>query len=535
MPPPVIDSVLASNSVTTTESAVSSTESQAPRNTTDCILVKKGTSLVVSVVKTSTITWTGDPKDYTDPYPPISTPSQCITDDVNYPVSTCDDKGCRQAPTPQGNAPAEIIPFSVPAVVVTTTFLTTDRNPAVVFSPPSTPGFAVNSAPPAPSGPTAPSAPSAPVNDHPAPTGPLEPVNFPIFDPGSRSDRPLANNNAPTSPPHTIELQTSAVIIDQTTVIVPGPGGPQGVQQPTVIVTISGDPFTINPSQVIAPGGTTIDRAMPLPGGAAGPFPPPTSTVVGGISVAISSSVAVVDGTTFTLPPPGSTTVVTIRGGTTGTLSASGIVLPGGTVTVAPAPLRTQVVVAGGELMTVAGQTVVVVMKTTITYGPGIPGQTKVVDDDTIVIGEQGVTVHGSVYGGPAAKPSQTIFVIVGGATITEIGTELVVIAGKTYTLGSGGPATKTTLTVGGETITVDRDGVTLNSLTLTYPLGAQRTGVFPGQGAAPPAASATANAAAARLRYGGAAASDDLSRWLVGSFTACCVALGAVLFGALV
>ncbi|GKT85344.1 LOW QUALITY PROTEIN: hypothetical protein Ct61P_03194 [Colletotrichum tofieldiae] len=47
---------------------------------------------------------------------------------------------------------------------------------------------------------------------------------------------------------------------------------------------------------------------------------------------------------------------------------------------------------------------------------------TKVVDDDTILIGPSGVSVRNITVGGPKAKTSDTAYEIAGGATITQAG-----------------------------------------------------------------------------------------------------------------
>ncbi|KAJ9149071.1 hypothetical protein NKR23_g4596 [Pleurostoma richardsiae] len=260
--------------------------------------------------------------------------------------------------------------------------------------------------------------------------------------------------------PATVRVLPTGVVIDGTTIA-------DSPQSKTQTVTVNGNTFTIDPTQVIG-AGATIDRPSMM----GGVFvPTPTSTNIGGIAVAVTSSLAILDGTTFTL---GSTTTTAVVDGQTVTIGPEGIAVASKTLRVSAMPEPTQIVIAGGELVTAIGPSIFVIESTTITYGPGYTSVT-VVDGDTITVGAAAVTVHGTTIGGVSLVSTGTEYEIVGGATITEVGASLVVIQGTTFTVGPG--ATTTTKIVGGETITIGPSGISISTtLSLPYPFGPATT-----------------------------------------------------------
>ncbi|KAK0645569.1 hypothetical protein B0T16DRAFT_142225 [Cercophora newfieldiana] len=418
-----------------------------------------------SIVYTSTLTWVGNPEDYTPLYPPISTPAppDCIIapDPARFTFATttvCSSTGTgtkfvtcyattasyvytnnQPATTEAVMAPGYLSPPQPSNMV---TVITTDKNPAVVFPTKAAPNYGVTSAPRTqdPHSPV-----TTPSNNN---------NNPPAYDQdGTPSQGPM--REPPATPPVTVAVKPTAVVINDHT-ITDDPSGK------TSVVIISGVTFTIGPSQVIG-GGTTIDRNTITGGGLAST---PTSTRIGNINVVVSSSIAVVGDTSFTLGPTSSTAIVS---GQTVVIGPSAVVVAGETLSAPTIPRPTEVVVAGGDLITAIGQSVVVIQSTTITYG--LTGtSTTVIDNDTITFGPGGVTVHGTTLGGTAAKPGATDFAVAGGATITKIGASVVVIAGSTYTVGPG--MGTTTTVVGGETITIGPDGVKVATLTLPWPFG---------------------------------------------------------------
>jgi len=258
----------------------------------------------------------------------------------------------------------------------------------------------------------------------------------------------------------TITAEPTRVIIDDKTLSNINPTA-------TTTVTVGNGIYEINPSQIIQLGGKTIDRGL---GGQGLYVASPTSAVIDGLSIVVSGGSAVIGGYTYTIGRTAETQVVQ---GRTVVISPSGISFKNkgtGITYEAKIPEPTGVIVAGGELMTAIGKSVVVLMQTTITYGVGIAPQTETVDDDTVVIGPSDVVVHGTTIGGDRLGASQTKYDIVGGATLTQIGASKVVIKETTYTVG---PGTGTTTTfVGGETITIAPEGITVATLTIPYPFG---------------------------------------------------------------
>ena len=174
--------------------------------------------------------------------------------------------------------------------------------------------------------------------------------------------------------------------------------------------------------------------------------------------------------------------------------------------------------------MTAIGQSVVVIHGTTITYGPNVPSRSTLIDGDTIIIGPEGVVAHGTTVGGVLGTPGQTNLVMADGATITELGKTAVVIGGTTYNVGPG--AAPTTITHGGEVLTVGPSGV--SDSTYTFPINqATTTTILPGPHRGAGTATATMTDAAAAqetAKNAGAMARPDLVFGIMGS----CIALGA-------
>jgi hypothetical protein len=181
----------------------------------------------------------------------------------------------------------------------------------------------------------------------------------------------------------------------------------------------------------------------------------------------------IINSQTFSDLKPDQSSTVTVGPGTF-TIGPSAVIGHGQTIrkpapeptgaALTQAPLK-EVNVVGGQALTAIGQTIMVLHSTTYTYGPGISGQTVVVDDDTILLGPAGITVDGKTLGGPTVPTDLTKYAIVGGATITEIQPSLIVIEGETITIAPD--MKRTTTVVNGQTLTIGPDGVTHSSLTI--------------------------------------------------------------------
>ncbi|KAK5657659.1 hypothetical protein OQA88_2731 [Cercophora sp. LCS_1] len=460
-----------------------------------------------SVVYTSTLTWYGNPEDYTPEYPPISTPPPtpaCVTmpDPARFTVSTiafCSSTGagtkfvtCLTTTSTwrydlQSSTTAALFNGPEAAAPGTVIIITTDKNPAVVYPTKKAPNYGITSAPI--------------TRDTRDPATNNVPITTPGYGAGGGTTQ---NREPPTTNPVTVAVKPTAVVINDNTII----DDPAGNTQ---VVVVSGVTFTIGPTQVVG-GGATIDRNA-VTGGVF--LPTPTTTTLGGLQVVVSSSIAIVGGSSFSL---GNTPRTAVVSGQTVVVSPTAVAVGGQTLTLPTLPAPTEEVVAGGDLITAIGQSVVVIQSTTITYGlTGI--STTVIDDDTITFGPDGVTVRGTVLGGRTAKPGETDFAVVGGATITKVGASVAVIGGHTFTIG---PGTGTTTTVvGGETITIGPNGITLSTLSLGWPFG-PTTVITPG---------ATATEAVAT-----AAAAEDGALGLrpdgPGVVAAVCLAVGLAVLG---
>ncbi|KAK3323625.1 hypothetical protein B0T19DRAFT_401936 [Cercophora scortea] len=562
--------------------------SQAPDNTVEngsstsyCQASDRITAFTSwSVVHTSTITWYGNPEDYTQPFPPLTTPSSptapsCVEplSPPKFTISVCSSTGtgskyvtCSVTVSTDswgyGHQTSSFVPAATPTVVL----ITTDKNPAVVYSTIKTPNYGVTTEPKTldqhqsipPDAPAASSSSSSPYNsplpvynpdkssatpasntakNTQAPTyNSVKNSPAPVYDsvkspvqPGQAVPTPQPQQDHTTAKPVTVVVQPTAVVVNGNTIT----DNPSGASQ---VVVVSGETFTIGPTQIVG-AGTTIDR--PLVTG--GVFPPtPTTTNLGGLDVVVSSSVAIIDGSSFTLGP---TTTMAIIGGQTVTIGPSGVVVSSQTLSIPQTrPSSTEVVVAGGDLITAIGQSVVVIQGTTITYGQSGsttttvvggktvtlgPSSTTVVGGETITLGPAGVTAHGTTLGGSSAKTSETQFAIIGGATITEIGASVVVINGTTYTVGPG--AGTTTTVVGNETITIGPSGVAMSTLSFTFPFGPTMTvTITPGATMEAPTATPTTDAGAPQGNAAGSAL-----RPVKGLVSASlCIAIGLVVFG---
>ncbi|KAK0743601.1 hypothetical protein B0T18DRAFT_187047 [Schizothecium vesticola] len=476
---------------------------------------------IYSIIYTSTVTWYGQPADYTPLYPPITLPEpSCVTVPVEETptpepmarysiISTtwCTSTGvgtrfrtciptvtttwlystkqpAETSPEPEMMNPAGLqrpMPSASPVII-----LTTDKNPVVIFTAEKPPDYGVTAGPVTRD-------PHAPVTGNNVPA-----ISTPVYDsPGPTTPQQQQQPSDPVT-----------VVVRPTGVVINGNTFTDAPAAPTQTVVVSGVSFTIDPTRVVG-GGATITRTATAP---------PTSTVLGGLQVVVSSSVAVVGGSTFSLENTPRTAVVS---GQTVRIDATAVVVGGQTLAVPTVATPTEVVVAGGDLITVIGQSVLVVKSTTITYGR-TGTSTTVVDDDTITFGPGGVTVHGTTLGGPSAKAGVTDFAVVGGATITRIGADVVVVGNTTFTVGPGMPTT--TITFGGETITLSPRGVSVSTLDLPWPFGPTYT-ITPG-------ATMTPNAAPT----GGGSAEKDGAAGLrpdvPAAVTLICLAMGILFLG---
>ncbi|XXG98440.1 NAPDH-dependent diflavin reductase [Hypoxylon texense] len=448
-----------------------------------------------SITHTSTTTWSGDPADYTPPYPSISIPVPCTPKETptgRFTITFCDSTGetCTfiHTTTIETSTANNLIPNPSPTTE-TVTFTTTDKNPVVVFPTETPPSYGGPPADP-------PSHDTIVVGGGSTATTPNYGMLTTNVDSAKSSPTPPTSSNSYVGgAPITVIAQPGEVIIDDHTFT-------DNLAQKTSTVIVGTDTFVIEPSRVIGagvtltrppsnlgsvatpdpapipiPGSIPISEPIPIPGPVSPPEP--ITTTVGGIGVVYGpSSVATIDGTVFTIEP--TSTVVVVRGQTV-TLGPTGIIFPSQTLHVAAGSGPTQTAVMGGELITAIGTDKVVIEGTTITYGHGSSSTiTTVIDGETVLIAPTGVIVHDTVLGGVTAVPSATKYEIVGGATITQMGLTAVEISGKTFHIGLGaGASTAVTTVIGGHTLTIGPKGVSMSTWTLSAPYAAATTTII--------------------------------------------------------
>ncbi|KAM3500457.1 hypothetical protein MY10362_006381 [Beauveria mimosiformis] len=385
--------------------------------------------------------------DYRPPYAPLATPNYC--DPNIYPAvprppflgGTPDD--------PLGILPMITETFTIEGISLTaefpflrtalqhlpvTTFITTDKNPSVVFPSDPIPNYSQTW-------------PSGGDDGHHTPVDGGDGHQTPVSGPGAGAGGGPASVTA--TPTYTITAGPSSVVINtQTFTVAPGSS--------SVVTVDDGGVFTINPTAVVGQG-ATVTRPPSVMG--------PSSSVLGGIPVTSAGSNLEIGGGTFPIPTSGSNTVRV--NGKDVTINPTGVIIGGNTMAFTK-PAASDVIVAGGQMLTAIGRSVVVLHSVTYTYGSGSAPIVQVINSDTITIGPSGVIVHGSTIGGVSAQPTDTDYEIIGGATIAKLPPSMVIVNGETYAVGPG--ADTKVVTIGDQTLTMGPIGLVMASTTLRYP-----------------------------------------------------------------
>ncbi|KAF7910090.1 uncharacterized protein EAE98_012233 [Botrytis deweyae] len=188
------------------------------------------------------------------------------------------------------------------------------------------------------------------------------------------------------------------------------------------------------------------------------------STLVDNISVKLGESVAVVNGKSYSIGS-GAPQVVTVINTQTITIGVAGIQFAH--TTLAPLLVEpTNHVIIGGEPISV-GNSLAYIGSSTFTYGSGLAIQTDVFNGQTIVIYPSGVVFAQTTLGGNSRSGNQ--IGIVGGLSVMEVGSSIVIVSSIMFNIGPGATPTKTVIS--GESISADQSGLILAGTTLTYPL----------------------------------------------------------------
>ncbi|KAI8958689.1 hypothetical protein F5Y11DRAFT_31307 [Daldinia sp. FL1419] len=491
---------LTSPIVTSPPPTTVSTSSTITATPSECPAKESGRQTITSysIIHTSTTTWTGNPGDYTPPYPPISTPIPCTPKSSptgRFTITFCDSTGKTCSLIHTSVPPGTTTPSDPAEPTDTVIFVTTDKNPAVVFPTQAPPDYGGS-----PTGPDSHNTAVGGSGGHGAipdygmdptpiesakvsPTPPPNGGNSGNDENGGNSNSGSGSNNSNNGnggnnngarPPVTVIVQPGEVIIDDRTFT-------DSPTQKTSTVIVDGETFVIDPSEVVG-GGATMTRPPVNVGGGFTPQVPPITTSIGGLGVVLGpSSIATIDGTVFTIAP---TPTVAVVQGQTITLGPTGLIFPSQTLHVAAGSGPTQTAIMGGQLITVIGSDTVIISGSTITYGPSaLDGSTltTVVDGDTVLVAPTGVILHEGreTLGGITAAPDVTKYEIIGGATITQLGLTAVEISGRIFHIGPGA-ATPLTTVIAGHTLTIGPGGVGMSTWTLAGPY-ASTTTIFPG------------------------------------------------------
>ncbi|KAI9167149.1 hypothetical protein HJFPF1_03274 [Paramyrothecium foliicola] len=432
------------------------------------------------ILRTETITWTAAPELYTPPYPEIEVPEYCPDPKESVPPPWLTSEESISAPQKTGDINTSTLYLTEapsratgrPPARQTITIVTVDKNPAVVFSSVTAPDYIQSNikgrpgAAPTGSGGRATDGssnlkpgPSLIGSDFPRPgTGDSADERGHDKQPQPDVEKPPSNAPLPAEPAprptFTVSAGGNQVIINNSTF---------GSLRPsaTSVVTVDQGTFTIKPTAIVGEG-ATITKPIPHHPGLV--VPSPTSSVLGGLPVAVSGSQVVVGEATVNIPQAG--TITTIDGKAV-SIGRDAVVVDGQSVTYSAAGSDPSLV-AGGKTVEAIGQSIVVVHSTTITYGPGIAETSQVLEGETIMIGSNGVVIHGTTMGGLAANPTSTATGIVGGLTVTAIGPSAVAVDGNTITLGPD--SSRVTVVVQGKTVTIGSSEVILSLETYTFP-----------------------------------------------------------------
>jgi hypothetical protein len=259
----------------------------------------------------------------------------------------------------------------------------------------------------------------------------------------------------------------TAVLGDSVTVVVSPNTAVIGGQTYTIgsspqTITKGTDVFTISPSEVAGPM-LVVNVPTPTAGGVS--LGGLITTTIQGVSVGLGPTGVVIGGTSYAVGSGAPAQTIVAKGQTI-SIGSGGVGFSG--TTVAPPPsIPTNFVIVGGEVFSAIGSSVAVIGDSTFTYGAGIATTSDIVNGDTVTIGPSGVSFDGTTLGGPGHSTG-TQLGIVGGLSVTEVGSTLAVVDGTTLTVGPG--ITPTTTVVNGQTITLGSSGLGIGGATLTFP-----------------------------------------------------------------
>ena len=327
---------------------------------------------------------------------------------------------------------------------ITVTFITTAKNPPVITTTALYPSYPSDSS----------AKESVPSSD----TYIWGPATFPGF-PATVTPIPITqiiNEDNSANTPITYVLDDGVTVMVGSNAAVIG-GQTYSIGPSTETITQGADVFTISPSQVLGP---MLVVYVPTAGG----IYPQAATTIHEVPIDLGPTNVVVGSSTFAIGA-GAPERTALYDGQTLTFGSGGVIFDQTTVTPSK-PLSSNFVIVGGQVFSAIGSTVAVIEGSTFTYGSNVPMTTDVVNGATITIGPSGITFDGSTLGGPS-HPSGTQLGIVGGLSITELGSTLAVVDSVTLTIGPN--ATPATTVINGHTLTIDSTGLGVGGATLTF------------------------------------------------------------------
>ena len=263
---------------------------------------------------------------------------------------------------------------------------------------------------------------------------------------------------SPTTTPKPITVNNVPIVIRSDYVVIDGQTISPGLF--TTSVVYNGQTFTVNPSQLVAPG-TTISRPSVVASNTL------SAVTAGGLTFSVDSTAAVISGTTFAIGA-NAAPVTEVIGSQTVSFGPNGV---GFASTTVPVPGLSQVT-AGGLTFSV-GSTVAVISGTTYTIGAAASPTTAVIGGQTVSFGPNGVGFASTTV--PVPGLSQ---VTAGGLTFS-VGSTVAVISGTTYTIGAA--ASPTTAVIGGQTVSFGPNGVGFASTTVPAATSSKTTAASPG------------------------------------------------------
>ena len=251
----------------------------------------------------------------------------------------------------------------------------------------------------------------------------------------------------PTMAPKLVTVANVPLVIQSGNVVIGGQTFPS--VSLTTSVVIDGQTFTINPSQIVAPG-PTIDIPSAVPTNLL------SAVTAGGLTFSVGSIAAIISGTTYAIG--GAVSPMTkVIGGQTISFGPGGVGFASTTV-----PVAALSQVSAGGLTFAVGSAEAVISGATFGVGNGASATTAVIGGQTISFGPNGVGLASTTVSVP------TLSAVTAGDLTFSMGPTAAVISGTTYAIGNG--ASATTKVIEGQTVSFGPNGVGLASTTVTVP-----------------------------------------------------------------